>query len=512
MKKRILSLAALLLVLAFTGIALLGGLVSAAPAAYNTNNNYSGTVPKYVFLFIGDGMSTPQVNATQMYLGNQENQKEPTIKTLEFTKFPGVGSADTFDAESFIPDSASTGTAMATGHKTLGGIINMDPAKKVSYEPISKKMKKAGYKVGVITTVTLDHATPAVFYANEPSRGNYYNLATQMVNSGFDFFGGGYFLDPDGKKSNAEKPVNILEQAKKNGYKVAATKDDILKLNNTSGKVLALDPAAAEASTDSYAMPYELDRTSEQLSLADFVRKGIEVLDNPKGYFMMVEAGKIDWACHANDATAAIQDTIALNDAVKEAMKVYQKYPSETLIIVTGDHETGGMTIGFAGTEYSTFFEKLEKQNKSYVEVDKIVADYKTNTAPNKAKLEDLLPQIKESYGLTAPTDADAAKNPALVLSDYEMVKLRDALKQSMETVKGTQTGNEYLLYGYMSEPLTVTCNHILENKAGINFATYSHSGLAVPVYALGAGYQLFYGAYDDTDIFKKLAAITKVK
>ncbi|MHB8062003.1 MAG: alkaline phosphatase [Ruminiclostridium sp.] len=512
MKKRIFSLTSLFLVLAFISVALLSSFVLAAPSGYNTNNIYSGTAPKYVFLFIGDGMSTPQVNATQMYLGNQQSPNTPAIKTLEFTKFPGVGSADTYDAESFIPDSASTGTAVASGYKTFGGIINMDPAKKVSYEPISKKMKKAGYKVGVITTVTLDHATPAVFYASEPSRGNYYNIASQMVTSGFDFFGGGYFLDPDGKKANVENPVNILDQAEKNGYKVATTKEDIQKLNSNSGKVIALDPSAAVATTDSFSMPYELDRKPDQLSLSDFVKKGIDVLDNPKGYFMMVEAGKIDWACHANDAAAAIHDTIALNDAVKEAMKVYEQHPTETLIIVTGDHETGGMTIGFAGTEYSTFFEKLEKQNQSYVEFDKIIADYKTANKPAAAKLEDLLPQIKNAYGLIAPTDTDAKNRPELVLNDYEMVKLRDALKQSMETAKGSQVSTDYLLYGYMSEPLTVTCNHILANKAGINFSTYAHSGLAVPVYAIGSGYQLFYGAYDDTDIFKKLVAITKVK
>ncbi|MDF2986625.1 MAG: alkaline phosphatase [Eubacterium sp.] len=511
MKKRLVAISSLVLVIVFISVALFGGLVSASPSQYSTNNTYSGTAPKYVFLFIGDGMSTPQINAAQMYLGNMNSNGTPTIKNLDFTKFPGLGSADTYDAESFIPDSASTGTAMATGNKTFGGIINMDPAKKVNYEPISKKMKNAGYKVGIVTSVTLDHATPAVFYANEASRGNYYNIASQLVNSGFDYFGGGYFLDPDGKKAKATNAVNILEQAKKNGYKVAATKSDILGLNKSSGKTIALDPTAASAANDSYSMAYEIDRNSDQLSLADFVKKGIEVLDNPNGYFMMVEGGKIDWACHANDAAAAIHDTIALNDAVKEAMKVYQQHPSETLIIVTGDHETGGMTIGFAGTEYSTFFEKLEKQTKSYVEFDKIVAGYKEKTSASAAKLEDLLPQIKSSYGLVAPTDVDAKKTPELVLNDFEMVKLRDALRKSMSASKTTNTETDYLLYGTY-EPLTVTCNHILDNKAGINFSTYSHSGLAVPVYAIGAGYELFYGAYDDTDIFKKLVAITKVK
>ncbi len=511
MKKRLIAALSLLMLFAFITAALFGGPVSASPSPYSTNNTYSGTAPKYVFLFIGDGMSTPQINAAQMYMGNRESAVTPGIKTLDFTKFPGVGSADTYDAESFIPDSASTGTAMASGYKTYGGIINMDPAKKTSYEPISKKLKKAGYKVGIVTTVTLDHATPAVFYANEASRGNYYNIATQLVKSNFDYFGGGYFLDPDGKKANAANAVNILEQARKNGYRVATTKNDILALNNGSGKVLALDPTAMAASNDSYSMPYELDRKTGQLSLADFVRKGIEVLDNPKGYFMMVEGGKIDWACHANDAAAAIHDTMALNDAVKEALKVYYQHPSETLIIVTGDHETGGMSIGFAGTEYSTFFEKLERQSRSYVEFDKLVSEYKEKTKPASAKLEDLLPQIKSSYGLISATDADAGKNPELVLTDYEMVRLRDALRKSMSAAKVTSTETDYLLYGTY-EPLTVTCNHILDNKAGINFSTYSHSGLAVPVYAIGPGYQLFYGAYDDTDINKKLSAITKVK
>ena len=210
-----------------------------------------------------------------------------------------------------------------------------------------------------------------------------------MVNSNFDYFGGGYFLDPDGIKANVSKPVNILEQARKNGYKIVKSKEEILSLNKNAGKVLALEPTAISSSNDGYSMPYEIDRKAEQLSLADFVRKGIEVLDNPNGYFMMVEGGKIDWACHANDAAAAIHDTIALNDAVKEAIKVYERHPEETLIIVTGDHETGGMSIGFAGTEYSTFFDKLEKQTKSYVEFDKLVAAYKEKTKPAAAKLED---------------------------------------------------------------------------------------------------------------------------
>lgn len=494
----------LMVVLCLTIIS--ASILSFTNPAYGAATQFNGIKPKYVFLFIGDGMSTPQVNSAQMYLGNKLKPGSPAIEKLEFTKFPGVGSADTYDASSFIPDSASTGTSIASGYKTLDGVINMDTTKKINYEPITRKLKRDGYKIGIISTVTLNHATPAVFYANEASRNNYYSIAKQMATSGFDFFGGGYFGDPDGKKAGIEKGEHIFDLAKKNGYKVVTTKKEILNLNNRTGKVLAVDPTALNAKDGD--MAYEIDRRPDELSLADFVRKGIEVLDNPNGYFMMVESGKIDWACHANDAGTSIMETIAFNEAIKEALKVYDKYPNDTLIIVTGDHETGGMTIGFAGTNYNTFFGNLDRQHISYANFDKIVNDYKSKTKPGSEKLEDLLPQIKQAYGLVLPTDPDAANH--LVLTEVEITRLRNALRQTM--VADSNVGQEYLLYGYQSKPLTVTCNHILNNRAGVHFSTYAHSGLAVPVYAIGQGYELFFGAYDNTDINEKMKAVTKVK
>ncbi len=504
-RKSWVSLVALSLVF-FVCFSLISGVTSFTQSAYGATDEYTGKAPKYVFLFIGDGMSTPQVNSAQMYLGNKLKPGVPAIEKLEFTKFPGVGSADTYDASSFIPDSASTGTSIASGFKTLDGVINMDTTKKINYEPITRKLKSQGYKIGVISTVTLNHATPAVFYANESSRNNYYSIAKQMTTSNFDFFGGGYFGDPDGKKAGVENGKNILDLAKDNGYKVVTTKEDILALNNKSGKVLSVDPVALTAANGD--MAYEIDRKPDELSLADFVKKGIEVLDNPNGYFMMVESGKIDWACHANDAGTSIMETIAFNDAIKEALKVYREHPDETLIVVTGDHETGGMTIGFAGTDYKTFFGNLEKQKISYANFDAIVNEYKKNTKVGEEKLEDLMPHITEYYGLALPTDPKAGDH--IVLTESEITRLRDALRHTM--IASSNVGNEYLLYGYQSKPLTVTANHILNNRAGIQFSTYAHSGLAVPVYAIGAGHELFFGAYDNTDINKKLQVLTKAK
>lgn len=506
MKSKLVSVVSLLLILA---VVLTGYLVQDSFQAFaQTNNTFQGTAPKYVFLFIGDGTSFPQISAAEMYLGAQLGSKEPQTKPLSFTNYPVSGVAATFDSDSFIPDSASTGTSIASGFKTGNGIINMDPTKTTKYDPLTRPLKAKGYKIGIISSVSIDHATPAVFYANQESRNNYYDIALQLANSDFDFFGGGGFKDPTGKNSKLEKPENVLEVAKRNGYKIVNTKQDILNLNAKSGKVIAINP---ELDKD-MAMPYEIDRKEGELKLADFVRKGIEVLDNPNGYFMMVESGKIDWANHANDAAASIHDTIEFDNAIKEAKKVYDKYPNETLIIVTGDHECGGLSIGFAGTEYQTFFKKLEKQSMSYIEFNKIVEQYRKAHTLENAKLEDLYPQIKAAYGLLAATDADAKNTPDLVLTEAETAKLRDALKHSMiSSSERKLTSQEQVLYGTY-EPLTVTLSHILNNKAGLNFSSYSHTGLPVPVYAIGVGQELFNGSYDNTDIYKKLASITKVK
>ena len=132
------------------------------------------------------------------------------------------------------------------------------------------------------------------------------------------------------------------------------------------GKVIAMNKIVDRDA----AMYYTLDQrdSKDHVTLAEYLSKGIELLDNPNGFFMMVEGGKIDWACHANDAASSIRDTLALDEAVARAVSFYEKHPTETLIVVTGDHETGGMTIGFAGTQYSSFMDKIQYQKMSYIE------------------------------------------------------------------------------------------------------------------------------------------------
>ncbi len=385
------------------------------------------TEAKYVFVFIGDGMT--QINLAEAFK-HAIASKEVAIKKLGFTRFPVTGMQTTYDASSLITDSASAATAIASGNKTLSGVIKMDVGKTKSFKLISEYAHEAGMKVGIVSNVSLDHATPAAFYALKPG----------------------------------------------------------------AGKVLAVNAVLQ----DSNAMPYDLDRQAGDLSLADYTRKSIELLsDDPDGFFMMVESGKIDWAFHANDATSAIRDTLAFDTAIAEAVAFAAKHPAETLIIVTGDHETGSMTMGFAGTKYSTFFDKVGLQKTSYVAFnEKVLKPYKASTTKDAAKLEDLVLAIKESFGLDIAT-----------LSPLQKEQMEKAFKRSMgNEVERSSKEEEALLYGNY-EPLTVQITHTLNQMAGIGWTSYSHTGVPVPVFAQGVNQDIFGGYYDNTDLFGKMAA-----
>ncbi len=459
------------------------------------------TAPKYVFLFIGDGMSYPQIQATSYYLGTTGSKGGVKPQALSFMNFPVAGSAQTFDSTSFCPDSASTATSISTGHKTYSGTINMDTTFTIAYETIAEKLKKQlGYKVGIISSVNINHATPAAFYAHQASRNNYYEIGQEMIDSGFDYFAGGELLKPTGNDKNK---TSLYELAKKAGYQVVTTQKDAEQLKAGSNKSIVI----SEKLADSGSMSYEIDAASDEWQLADYVEKGIEVLDNQKGFFMMVEGGKIDWACHANDAASTIHDTAALSEAVDTAIEFYNKHPKETLILVTGDHETGGLTIGFAGTNYDTYLTNLENQKMSYAKYD---AQFVTEYKKNNTSFSTVLADVQKYFGLVEKSKATSSTNPNLILTEYEYNKLSDAYQMTMKGVKQLDQ-KEYVLYGSY-EPLTVTITHILNNKSGIDFTSYSHTGLPVPVFAIGNGSELFEGYYDNTDLYHNVAKLTKVK
>ena len=469
----------------------------------------SNAQPKYVFLFIGDGMTYPQFQTASAYLSINADKDTilSTNEMLNFMKFPVSGSATTYDSTSFCPDSASTATSIASGYKTYSGVLNMNEAKNKTYTTIAESLKaNTAYKVGIISTVNLNHATPAAFYAHQPSRNNYYEIGLELIDSGFDYFAGGALLKPTGNSS--DKPqTDLYELAAAAGYKVVKTQAEAQALTAAAGKAIVI----AEDLADSNSMNYEIDRDASAWALKDYVQQGIAMLKSDSGFFMAIESGKIDWACHANDAGSTIHDTLAFADAVQVAIDFAAAHPDETLIIVTGDHETGGLSIGFAGTNYNTYLKNINYQKISYAKFDH---DYIANYVANKTTFADAMADVTALFGLVLPENAEAAANKTLVLTDYEVSELKKAYDLTLAGGFGTdangkslQTQEEYVQYGTYT-PFSVTVTHLLNNKSGINFASYSHTGLPAAVYASGVGAELFTGGYDNTDIYYKMASL----
>ncbi len=453
--------------------------------------------PKYVFLFIGDGLSHVQTQMASYYIDATTSDAVSPLEggsnilksqdNLSYQDFPSVGITSTYDSTSFAPDSASTATSIATGEKTHSGTISMNETFTKEYETIAEKLSsQTDMKIGIVSSVTLNHATPAAFYAHNESRNNYYDIGVQLAKSDFDYFAGGEISKHD---EGGESVYTIAEQE---GYKVVLKDQDAAEaVTAEDGKVIIIGEDA------NGALPYEVDRDADMWALSDFVEKGIEVLDNENGFFMMVEAGKIDWACHANDAKSAIMDTIAFDNAIEEAYEFYETHPEETLIIVTGDHETGGMTIGYAGTEYDTFLAQLEGQTGSYDMFEAKVEGF----IENKTSFDDVLAEIETFFGLGSGK---------LELTAYETERLQEAYNVSVLAEEIDEDRHNAIYGGY--EPLAVTAVQILNNKSGVDFTSFSHTGVTVGTYAIGAGSERFVGHYDNTNIFDQMVDLLNVK
>jgi alkaline phosphatase len=457
-------------------------------------NSPSGEEPKakYVFLFIGDGMGQAQVNLTQGYLAALEDKIG--FNQLTFTSFPQVGFVSTFSNDQMITCSAAAGTALATGYKTNIGRIAMDPAGEKPYESIASKAKKNGFKVGIMTTVSIDHATPAVFYAHQPERDLYFQIGTQLTESNFDFFAGGGFITPEDSVDG--KLVNLVKLAEENGYTVTETREEFDQLVPGKGKVLVISPKpSGEAS-----LPYALDMDPGEITLADYISKAINLLNNDKGFFMMIEGGKIDWACHGNDAAGTIQEVISMDKAVENAFSFYKKHPDETLIIVTADHETGGLALGNNITKYDSHLGLLKYQLSSVEELDKIVAQFRVNKSGDpEADFNRMMKVVENDIGL------NSKKNNTL-LTPEEIAALK---KNFNECVYGT--GAEEGTYGAY-EKFVDAAIKLLAEKAGISWSSTAHTCVNVPVYAIGAGAEKFSGYIDNTDIPKFIGQLMGIK
>lgn len=277
----------------------------------------SDTIPTNVIFMIGDGMSLPQLYATML----------SSDKELAFTKFPYSGILTTKSSSNEITDSAAAGTALACGQKTKNGMVGMN-SDSIPAESILEVMADHGKRTGIVVTCYAAHATPAVFYAKVAQRTKYEEIANQMMNCNkLDIMIGG------GKKHFTQRKDgrNLINEMGAKGWTVYDDLDGV-DVKNERYAVLASDghlPPAPER--------------------GDFLPDGVELAlkslsGSKKGFFLMVEGSQIDMACHSGDSALMVAEMLDFNKAVEEALDFARK-DGHTLLIVTADHETGGLTM-----------------------------------------------------------------------------------------------------------------------------------------------------------------------
>jgi len=386
-----------------------------------------------IIFMIPDGYSSSYATNYRLFKG-EESVMDPHL----------VGMHRTYSANSAVTDSAAAGTAMATGSKTNNGIISMDPDGN-KLETILQAAEKSGKSSGLVATSTITHATPAVFGSHVVTRANEKDIAPQLLQSDVDVILGG------GKKYFSD---DLLNKAKQDGYEIVSDKQSLTNVKKTD-KLIGL------FAEDSLAP--ELDRgTTDEPSLQEMTSAAIDVLSNDKdGFFLMVEGSQIDWAGHANDAAWAMKDTEAFESAVEAALD-FAKKDKKTLVVIAGDHDTGGMSVGGYGGSGANL---------------EILKDV---TATGNFMASQLNEERSNSQEIVL-------KYTGITLSETEVTQIKQAKDPAFEI------------------------NSLISKHAFVGWTHTGHTGTDIPVYAYGPQAHKFAGLIENTDFPELMAEAMKI-
>lgn len=438
--------------------------------------------PKYVFYFIGDGMGMGPIMAAQNYnrevLGNE--------LPLNMMQFPVVGWSQTWSANSDVTDSAAAGTALATGSKTRNYMLGMN-ADTVAVNSVAKVLHDNGWGVAVATSVAPDDATPGAFYTHVPNRSMFYEIGCDMAASGYEFVAGAGLRGTmtDGK------PNDLLDRFALEGVQIVRGPEGIK--NMYSDHVLLLN--AEDASE--HNIGYTIDSIQGALTLPLITQAALTQLErtSPDHFFMMIEGGNIDHALHGNDAGASIKEILNFDSAIGIAFDFYRAHPDETLIVVTADHDTGGMALvnprGGKGGLANIDRQKVSKEEFSNF----CKAMLRTR---NIFTWNDMKEYMAENLGFFTHI-------PVSEKAEKRLRKLFD------DTFELRNTADQKTLYANFNA-FAVEVFNMFNDAAGVAFCTTGHSGNVVPVFAVGPGADTLKGFNNNTDIPAAILKATGVK
>lgn len=478
-----------------------------ATAALLLSANFAGAKEaKYVFFFIGDGMGINQVVGTEYYLG--ELAGHIGVERLLFTQFPTSGIITTYSASTDVTDSSAAGTALASGTKTENNVMAMLPDKKTPLESIAAKAHNQGRRVAICSTVGVDHATPAVFYAHTANRNEQHTIANQLAESGYEFFAGGDFAQNVDRR-NPESKSN-WDYALENGYTIVRGYDEYKAKSATSDKMILFQKERADGSNTSFMAA--IDQKDEDLDLPQLTQAAIDFMmkEPKKGFFMMLEGGNIDHYCHGNDAVTSFREIIDFDNAIKVAYEFYEQHKDETLIVVSADHETGGLSLG--NGSYRLALKNLQYQT---ISEEQFAHHLEQLTKEKKDSLtwDEIKSELTEYFGFFDKVRLTSAQEQALMDAYAQTFVVRQRRRPAQaQTAENAETPKEEFYEYYKADALSDLAVKTMCDISQIAWGTGQHSAGVVPVFAVGAGAELFDGMYDNTDVPVRMAKAAGIK
>ena len=438
--------------------------------------------PKYVFYMIGDGMGINEVVGTEIY--NQATGYGPA--QLNFAHFPIRTYITTFSASSLVTDSSAAGTALATGVKTNNNFLGVDP----DFNPLSTVAEwahAAGFGVGVASSVGMNHATPASFYAHVKNRNSYEEILQQYIDTdAVDFAAGSTILTEE--RQTGHTILDMVKLVKDAGIKVMIGHDEFKGLAKEKNRVLCI-------STSTGDLTPAINRRGGETKLSHFVASGIDYLFGrfaKKGFFFMVEGGAIDHAGHNDDAAADFQETSDFAEAIDVVLDFYNKHPKETLIIVTADHETGALMLGSG--RYEMRPELLATQKWDESKLTELYNDFKKGRTPSWSEVQDF---FRTNLGLWGEIEVSKPQE--------------DIFRGLYEREFGPAAGENSVqsLYSITARMVSEAIDYA-DRQAGFLMPHGTHTGSPVGLYVKGVMADRFLECSDNTDVPKMIKSVAK--
>ncbi|MCM1450466.1 MAG: alkaline phosphatase [Clostridiales bacterium] len=436
----------------------------------------SAAQPRYIFYFIGDGMGLGQVMSSQTY--NRVALGSDT--TLLMTRFPVSGMLETYSATGPVTDSAAAGTALSTGNKTRNGMLGVTPDT-TAVTSIASVLHDAGWGVALVTTVAPDDATPGAFYAHVPSRSQHYDIGRQAAESGYEFIAGAWWRGAYDRNGN---DTGLFDYMKEHGVDLVTSTDAVGQSNSRRVFLYSENPFSDGD------VGYTIDSIPGALNLPDMTTAAIDHMMKvtPDKFFMMVEGGNIDHAAHANDGGAVAVEVLNFDKAIARAYEFYKQHPDETVIVVTADHETGGMSVGNRSLGYKFNAHYIPYQNISKERFSREVKSLLNGKTSDDMTWEQFKEFAAQKTGLWT-------RVPVKESQEAKLMSLYD------ETFnKRKELADEKTLYASFNS-LANEVFKVLNENQGFGWTTGGHSGNPVPVYAVGEGMEVVGRIMDNTEL-----------